>query len=223
MAVKNDWLGFMSYAKLIDYCVCLSILAGIGQKKDIRMKKPNALNKSPPFIWSDYVFIALLFINLLVVISLGRNIFIQGDKLEQARKNGETVMVWANELDEDFANGKPITPKKCTPATDQDLKNPKFQANTWGGCINELFGPAGQFSQIKNPFMKNGLVWAKKCDREHQESKGALIFERLNPSPTGSPIISEFKESDVLVSGMDFRVSVCDRGFILIKIGEAKL
>ena len=187
------------------------------------MSKSNSPRKSPPFIWSDYVFLALLVVNLLVVISLGHDIFIQGDKLEQARKNGESVMAWAKELDEDFANGKSLNPKKCTPATDQDLKNPKFQPNTWGGCVVELFSSTGQFQQMKNAFMKSGLVWAKKCDREHPESKGALIFERLNPGPTGSLIASEFKESDVLVNGMEFRISVCDRGFRLIKIGEAKL
>ena len=47
---------------------------------------------APPLVWSDYVFLALLIINLVTVLLLGRDIFIQGDKLEQARKNGELVM-----------------------------------------------------------------------------------------------------------------------------------
>ena len=71
--------------------------------------------------------------------------------------------------------------------------------------------------------MKDGLIYAKKCDREHLESKGALIFERLQTGPTGSPVTSEFKDTDVLLSGMEFRINLCDRGFYLIKIGEAKL
>jgi hypothetical protein len=71
--------------------------------------------------------------------------------------------------------------------------------------------------------MKDGLIYAKKCDRENLESKGALVFERLQTGPTGSPVVSELKEIDVLFSGMEFRINLCDRGFRLIKIGEAKL
>jgi hypothetical protein len=71
--------------------------------------------------------------------------------------------------------------------------------------------------------MKDGLIYAKKCDREHLESKGTLVFERLQTGPTGSPVVSELKDTDVLLSGMEFRINLCDRGFRLIKIGEAKL
>ena len=71
--------------------------------------------------------------------------------------------------------------------------------------------------------MKDGLIYANQCDRENLESKGALVFERLQRGPTGSPVVSELKDTDVLSSGMEFRISLCDRGFYLVKIGEAKL
>ena len=187
------------------------------------MSKPEHARVSPQLKWSDYVFIFLLCINLIGVLLLGRNIYIQGDKLEQARKNAELVMAWADGVDEDMDAGKPISPPKCTPATDKDLKIAKFQPNTWGECLPDLFGPKGKFPEITNTFMKDGLIYAKKCDREHLESKGALIFERLQTGPTGSPVTSEFKDTDVLLSGMEFRINLCDRGFYLIKIGEAKL
>ena len=187
------------------------------------MSKPEHARVSPPLKWSDYVFICLLCINLIGVILLGRNIYIQGDKLEQARKNAEFVVAWADGVDEDMDAGKPISPPQCTPATDKDLKTAKFQLNTWGECITRLFGPKGKFPEITNTFMKDGLIYAKKCDREHLESKGALVFERLQTGPTGSPVVSELKDTDVLLSGMEFRINLCDRGFRLIKIGEAKL
>ncbi|NBP21693.1 MAG: hypothetical protein EBV36_07385 [Burkholderiaceae bacterium] len=57
----------------------------------------------------------------------------------------------------------------------------------------------------------------------HFESKGALLFERLQTGPGGSHVASELKDTDVLTSGMEFRINLCDRGFRLIKIGEAKL
>jgi hypothetical protein len=173
--------------------------------------------------WSDYVFIFLLGINLIVVVLLGRNIYIQGDRLEQARKNAELVMAWADGVDEDMNAGKPISPEKCTPASDKDLKTLKFQPNTWGECVTSLFGSKGKFPEVTNTFMKNGPIWVKKCDREHFESKGALLFERLQPGPSGSHVASELKDTDVLISGMEFRINLCDRGFRLIKIGEAKL
>ncbi len=179
---------------------------------------------SPQLKWSDYVFICLLCINLIGVILLGRNIYIQGDKLEQARKNAELVVAWADGVDEDMDAGKPISPPKCTPATDKDLKTAKFLPNTWGECLADLFGPKGQFPEISNTFVKDGPTWVKKCDREHFESKGALLFERLQPGPAaGSHVVSELRDTDVLLSGLDFRINLCDRGFRLIKIGEAKL
>ena len=187
------------------------------------MSRPEHARVNPQLKWSDYVFIFLLGINLIVVVLLGRNIYIQGDKLEQARKNAELVMAWADGVDEDMNAGKPISPLKCTPATDKNLKTLKFQPNTWGECLADLFGPKGKFPEVSNTFSENGHIWAKKCDREHLESKGALVFERLQPGPTGSPVVSELKDTDVLLSGMEFRISLCDRGFWLIKIGEAKL
>ena len=187
------------------------------------MSELEQAHVSPPLKWSDYVFICLLCINLIGVILLGRNIYIQGDKLEQARKNAELVVAWAYGVDEDMDAGKPISPPKCTPATDKDLKTAKFLPNTWGECLADLFGPKGQFPEISNTFVKDGPIWVKKCDREHFESKGALLFERLQPGPTGSPVVSELKDTDVLLSGMEFRINLCDRGFRLIKIGEAKL
>lgn len=187
------------------------------------MSKLEHSHTSPQMRWSDYVFIFLLGINLIVVVLLGRNIYIQGDRLEQARKNAELVMAWADGVDEDMNAGKPISPQKCTPASDKDLKTLKFQPNTWGECVTSLFGSKGKFPEVTNTFMKNGPIWVKKCDREHFESKGALLFERLQPGPSGSHVASELKDTDVLISGMEFRINLCDRGFRLIKIGEAKL
>ena len=187
------------------------------------MSKLEHARVSPQLKWSDYVFICLLCINLIGVILLGRNIYIQGDKLEQARKNAELVVAWADGVDEDMDAGKPISPPKCTPATDKDLKTAKFLPNTWGECLADLFGPKGKFPDVSNTFLENGLIWAKKCDREDIESKGALVFERLQPGPPGPPVVSELKDTDVLLSGMEFRINLCDRGFRLIKIGEAKL
>lgn len=188
------------------------------------MSKPEHTRVTPQLKWSDYVFICLLCVNLIGVILLGRNIYIQGDKLEQARKNAELVVAWADGVDEDMDAGKPISPPKCTPATDKDLKTAKFLPNTWGECLADLFGPKGQFPEISNTFVKDGPIWVKKCDREHFESKGALLFERLQPGPAaGSHVVSELRDTDVLLSGMEFRINLCDRGFRLIKIGEAKL
>ena len=128
------------------------------------MSKSEHAHVSPQLKWSDYVFICLLCINLIGVILLGRNIYIQGNKLEQARKNAELVMAWADGVDEDMDAGKPISPPQCTPATDKDLKTAKFQPNTLGECAASLFGPNGKFPEITNTFMKDGLIYAKKCD-----------------------------------------------------------
>ena len=80
------------------------------------MSKSEHAHVSPQLKWSDYVFICLLCINLVGVILLGRNIYIQGDKLQQARKNAELVMAWADRVDEDMNAGKPISPPPMHPS-----------------------------------------------------------------------------------------------------------
>ncbi|NDC21082.1 MAG: ion transporter, partial [Burkholderiaceae bacterium] len=90
------------------------------------MNSHGAQLNSPPLVGADYVFIALLIINLITVCYLGRDIFIQGDKLEQARKNGEVVMVWANQIDEKIESGESIDPKACTPASEAARKLLRF-------------------------------------------------------------------------------------------------
>jgi hypothetical protein len=69
------------------------------------MSKLEHSQASPRLKWSDYVFILLLGINLIVVVLLGRNIYIQGDKLEQARKNAELLAKLAGATDHENEEG----------------------------------------------------------------------------------------------------------------------
>ncbi|NCV66056.1 MAG: hypothetical protein EBW16_07635, partial [Burkholderiaceae bacterium] len=70
---------------------------------------------------------------------------------------------------------------ESTPASEADLKKPNFIANTWGDCLSALFGPTGKFSDFRNHFMKDGLIWTKKCDREQLNTHGSILFEKGTP------------------------------------------
>jgi hypothetical protein len=65
--------------------------------------------------------------------------------------------------------------------------------------------------------------YASKCDKHELGTSGAFIFEKMTMNPAGPPAVSPMEPNEKLVSGMNIRLSVCDTGYYLVKIGEFKL
>jgi hypothetical protein len=98
-----------------------------------------------------------------------------------------------------------------------------MKVNTWQTCVGALFEDGGPFKDYSNLLMPNSPAYATKCDKHELGTSGAFIFEKMILNPAGPPVVSPMESGEKLVGGMNIRLSLCDTGYYLIKIGEFKL
>jgi hypothetical protein len=166
---------------------------------------------------SDLFFLGFLILNLFVVSYLGKDLYHEAIKLEKAKAQGEVYLAWADDFNKNIDAPPGPTPKSCLP------KEKSEKENKWGDCIADLFGTEGAFKDFVNHINQAHPVFSKACSKADQESSGTLVFDKITPSPTGAPTYAALEDSEILGKGLNYRVAICDRGFYLIKIGEAKL
>ena len=166
---------------------------------------------------SDLFFLGFLILNLCVVAYLGKDLYQVAINLEKAKAQGEVFLAWSEEFNKNIDATPGPTPKSCFP------KEKSEKENTWGDCIADLFGAEGTFKDFVNHINHAHPVFSKACSKADQESSGTLVFDKITPGPTGAPTYAPLGDSEILGKGLNYRVGICDRGFYLIKIGEATL
>ena len=172
---------------------------------------------------SDFLFLSAVFANLFLVIYLGVGNHQKALKVGQSQENGEQIIAYFEEFASKLQAGEPVTQKSCVPVEEgaTSIKGPKI--NTWKDCIGDLFVSGGPFANYPNLLMPKESPYAIKCDKHDLGTSGAFIFEKLIPNPAGPATATPLELTEKLVSGMNIRLSVCDTGYYLIKIGEFKL
>ena len=74
-----------------------------------------------------------------------------------------------------------------------------------------------------NPFSLKPVAFVAKCDPADQSLNGAVVLEKLTPTPPGSSVpstASELLVSDGIASKLQLRVTICDKGSYPIRIAE---
>jgi len=126
------------------------------------------------------------------------------------------------------ASGKEESPKEQAPATESaaepvaTAKEDAKSANTWGGCIAHIFALA-EFKEFMNPFFDEPPKFAAACVPTDASLPGALVIEKLVPTPPGSSvpyIASQLVDTDTIEAKLQLRISICDKGSYAIKIAE---
>jgi hypothetical protein len=167
--------------------------------------------------YQDYIFIIILIFNIVLVTYLGTDLYHEAVKLDIAKSNGEAILARAKELTEDTDRNISREPQTCLT---KEISN---KDNTWKECLQELFDSKGKFNHFKNSIEETNPVVSRICDKQVASSKGSFIFEKVNINPTGIPTFSPLEDSETLVKGLTVRLSVCDRGYYRIIIGEISL
>ena len=167
--------------------------------------------------FQDNIFLCILVCNLLFVAHLGTDIYHEAVKLDIAKANGESFLTWADEFKKNIDENITPSPQACLP------KGISKEDHTWKECLQTLLGDKGKFHNLKNPIDESNPLVAKICSKKDESSKGSFIFEKINISPSGLPIYSPLEDSEILVKGLMYRLSVCDRGYYRILIGETTL
>ena len=178
-----------------------------------RHPSPAASHDGKPR-FSDWVFLTLLVLALGAVVWVGHLAYIEGHKTEQTKRMGEAWLQWI---------------QQAGPQRDQDDFLPRVCARSadrqWGACMNVLVSAEGPLKEQINAFSGKPFALVPKCDFEDRSSVGALVIEKLTPTPPGSAVpfvVSPLGLTDPIDVAVTLKVSVCDKGAGPIKIGETE-
>lgn len=173
--------------------------------------------------FSDFIFLCILVANLILVGYLGVGDFRRAENVALLQENGEQILVWFEGFSQKLEANESVSPKSCTPLAEGEIPGRGVKVNTWQSCSGALFDDGGPFKSFSNLLMPKSPAYAAKCDKHELGSSGAFIFEKMTLNPSGPPAVSPMEPTEKLVSGMNIRLSLCDTGYYLIKIGEFKL
>jgi hypothetical protein len=183
---------------------------------------------------------------IALVAWVGELSFHEGMKTEVSKRNGEAWAQWftetgAERFKDDFglvacAGGptKPVAPSDTNATTSED-KTADAEATpataaavptrTWGECLKALTTPPGALAGLRNPFFNEPIQIVAKCEPSDRTLVGALVLEKLVPTPPGSTIpfvTSPLIESDLIDAKVQVRVTVCDKGAYPIRVAEVE-
>jgi len=157
--------------------------------------------------FSDVLFLGFLALVLVAVAFVGRMAYVEGLKNEVSKKNALAWATWlegagTNRFQENFelrgcAGGEAAS------------------GQTWGDCLPLLIGFTGPMSDMHNPFTQQPLGFAAKCDPSNKSLAGALVIEKLVPTPPGSVVPFyplPLTDRDATDEKMQLRVTTCDQG-----------
>lgn len=194
---------------------------------------------------ADIGFLAFTATILLAVVWLGHLAYMEGMKTEVTKANGEAWAKWftdasskrfmpgfspatcagvARQATPAGANGKSVdngNGNKAAAAADANAN--LAPSPTWGECLEALTQDGAQFAALRNPFAGKPLAIAAKCDSSDRTLAGALVLEKLTPTPPGSAVpntASPLIGADVIEQKLQVRITVCDKGAYPIRIAE---
>ena len=195
---------------------------------------------------TDWVFLSSMVVMIALVAWVGELSYHEGMKTEVSKRNGEAWAQWfvetgAERFKDDFgllacAGG----PTKSAPATDTNVSPSEEKpvdaavtspsptvapSRSWGECLQALTTPPGSLAGLRNPFINEPLQIAAKCEPNDRSLIGALVLEKLVPTPPGSTIpfvTSPLTESDLIDAKLQVRVTVCDKGAYPIRVAEVE-
>jgi hypothetical protein len=172
--------------------------------------------------FSDFLFVLVLLANISVVVYLGIGNYHRASKVGESLKNGESILAWFNAIPND-PHSENLSDKNFCSALKEGQTSNVGKANTWRECLDSIFSSHGPFHGYTNLLMPESPIYAGQCNKHDLGTSGAFIFELLTLNPAGPPQTSQMEGDQKLIGDMHVRLSLCDTGYYLVKIGEFKL
>lgn len=190
-------------------------------------KETKSVSGSPNLM--DKLFLLTLLGVVAFVAWVGCLAYQEGVKIETSKRHGEAWLQWLGD-----ASGKRFQPgfepSACTglPAPAAEASTPTVAGaagGSWGSCYKALTGPGGAWADSMNAFSGQQVRLVPKCDKSDLSVAGEFFFEKLMPTPPGSPmpvVPSSLMETDTLDAKVLLRLTLCDKGGDPIRIGEVE-
>lgn len=179
---------------------------------------------------TDTIFLVFLGLVVIGVCWLGKIAYLEGGKTEISKRNGEVWLAWfAKARKERFDAG--YEPVSCSGRSEPSIAGvagPVTQPDTqtWASCLEVLTRDKGALAHLRNPFFESPMIFAAKCEPGNRKLTGALVFEKITPTPPGSAVasvVSPLVDADPVGKPFQVRITVCDKGAYPILIGETEL
>ena len=190
---------------------------------------------------SDALFLVLLCLVIQAVFMAGRFAYEEATKTEVSKMSGEAWVKWfgVNSPNRFEAGFKPEACAGLAPLQSEMLdRKPVAEGGggniavenkvtgskkTWGGCMDALKSAKVSVAEQINPFSLKPVAFVAKCDPADHSLNGAIVLEKLTPTPPGSSVpstASQLLVSDGIASKLQLRVTICDKGSYPIRIAE---
>jgi hypothetical protein len=143
---------------------------------------------------TDTIFLVFLGLVVIGVCWLGKIAYLEGGKTEISKRNGEVWLAWfAKARKERFDAG--YEPVSCSGRSEPSIAGvagPVTQPDTqtWASCMEVLTRDKGALAHLRNPFFESPMIFAAKCEPGNRKLTGALVFEKITPTPPGSAVAS---------------------------------
>ena len=179
---------------------------------------------------TDTIFLVFLGLVVIGVCWLGRIAYLEGGKTEISKRNGEVWLAWfAKARKERFVAG--YEPVSCSGRSEPSIAGvagsvTQPDTQTWASCMEVLTRDKGALAHLRNPFFESPMIFAAKCEPGNRKLTGALVFEKITPTPPGSAVasvVSPLVDADPVGKPFQVRITVCDKGAYPILIGETEL
>ena len=170
---------------------------------------------APPLKRADKLFIFFMICMTCLVAWMGYTTYQKGMIEETSKRNGEAWLKWLSE------SAKSRHAPGFQPAACAAQLPPVTQI--WADCFESITAPDGPLGALTNPYSGGRLQRVVKCDAQDRTLAGALVFEKHTPTPPGSAIptlLTALADSDNIGEKVQIRLSVCDKGANVIRIGE---
>ena len=179
----------------------------------------------------DMLFGLTLVCAIAFVSWVGYLAYQEGLKIETSKRHGEEWLQWLGEVS-DKRFQPDFEPNACAGAGAATAASPVAPApapttvpNTWGACFKALTQSGGPWFGQVNPFSDTPVQLVPKCDKSDRSVAGNFYFEKLMPTPPGSPlpsVSSLLAAADPLGQKIQLRLTLCDKGGDPIRIGEVE-
>ena len=165
------------------------------------------------FGWRDLLFVVAALATAITVGHLGMSTWVDGNRTETVKSQGEAVAAWMTEQGKYRESGQ-VT----------DLASCSLTDVRWSECRDAMVAANGPFANMRNQFSPRSPVFSSGCDRTRLETQGSLILEKGTPKPPdGSSLVySPLADDEPLKEPLSLRVSICGRGFAVIHVAEFK-
>jgi hypothetical protein len=160
---------------------------------------------------TDAIFVFIAVVVAFMVALLGYTTLHEGLNTETTKVHGEQIAAWLEQHGADRAEGKAGSVPACDAA---DAR--------WADCRAALIADSGPFAGMVNISTPQGTLFSPVCDHKKPTTNGAILIEKgtAKAAPNSGFDYAPLPDDEPLAEPLPLRVTICGRGFSLIRIKE---